>query len=88
VWFVSQPIPYRTLYSYVREILERAGLKRLGEAAHQFRHTYSFLFLDRGSTIGQLQKGLGHKKITTTQEYYDHFTSEHAALAGPCYLSR
>lgn len=27
----------------------------------------------------QLQKALGHAKISTTQEYYDHFTSDHAA---------
>lgn len=64
------------------DILEEAGLKRLGEAAHQFRHTYAFLFLERGGTMEQLQKCLGHGKITTTQEYYDHFTSEHAARAG------
>ncbi len=78
----GRPIPYRTLYGYVREILVKAGLKKQGEAAHQFRHTYAFLFLERGGTMEQLQKSLGHQKITTTQEHYDHFRSDHAARAG------
>jgi len=78
----GRPIPYRTLYGYVREVLERAGLKKQGEAAHQFRHTYAFLFLERGGTMEQLQKSLGHQRITTTQDHYDHFRSDHAARAG------
>jgi integrase len=78
----GDPIPYRTLYGYVAEVLIRAGLKRPGQAAHQFRHTYAFLFLERGGSMEQLQKSLGHAKITTTQEYYDHYTSEHAARSG------
>jgi len=77
-----RPIPYRTLYAYVCEVLERAGLKRRGEAAHQFRHTYAFMFLDRGGSISNLQKCLGHKRESTTIQYYDHFTSENAASAG------
>jgi integrase len=75
------PVPYRTLYGYVRKILERAGVKRRGEAAHQFRHTYAFLFLERGGSLDQLSKCLGHTRVTTTQKYYDHFTSDHAARA-------
>lgn len=78
----GRPIPHRKLYDYVVEVLEEAGVKKPGEAAHQFRHTYAFLFLIRGGTMEQLQKGLGHAKISTTQQYYDHFTSEHAARAG------
>jgi integrase len=78
----GRPIRYRTLYGYVRELLEHAELKREGEAGHQFRHTYSFDFLTLGGTIDQLQKSLGHKRVSTTQQYYDHFTTEHAAEAG------
>lgn len=75
------PIPYRTLYDHVSEILERAGVKAPGIAAHYFRHTYAFLFLEREGTLDELSKCLGHKKLSTTQRYYEHFTSEHAARA-------
>jgi site-specific recombinase XerD len=72
-------IPYRTFYDLVREILERAGLKKPKVAAHQFRHTYAFDFIVRGGTLDELSKCLGHKKLGTTQKYYEHFTSDHAA---------
>jgi integrase len=78
----GSPIRYRELYDVVRAILEKAGLKKPGEAAHQFRHTYAFLFLQRGGRMDQLQKSLGHKRMSTTSKYYDHFTSDHAARAG------
>jgi integrase len=73
------PIPYRRLYDYVVTVLTVAGLKETGKAAHQFRHTYAFLFLDRGGTLDELSKCLGHKSVKVTQRYYDHFTSDHAA---------
>lgn len=75
----GSPVPYRKLYDIVREILDLAGLKVDGQAAHQFRHTYAWLFLDRGGSLDHLQKCLGHSRITTTQKYYDHFSSEYAA---------
>lgn len=78
----GSPIRHRRLHDIIVEILRAAGLKEQGKAAHQFRHTYAFLFLRRGGTMEQLQKSLGHKKIQTTQEYYDHFDSRHAARAG------
>jgi integrase len=73
------PIPYRKLYDHVVAVLMTAGLKKPGQAAHQFRHTYSFLFLDHGGTLDELSKCLGHKSVKVTQKYYDHFTSDHAA---------
>ena len=79
---LGKPIRYRKLYDHVVAVLERAGLKKPGEAAHQFRHTYAFLFLKRGGTMDQLSKSLGHKRVSTTQEYYDHFDTDHAAEAG------
>jgi site-specific recombinase XerD len=78
----GRPVRHRRLHDYVAEILVTAGVKQRGKAAHQFRHTYAFLFLQRGGSMEQLQKALGHAKISTTQEYYDHFTSDHAARAG------
>ena len=77
----GRPIPYRTLYGYVREVLERAGLKRPREAAHQFRHTYAYEFLKLYPNIKALSESLGHKKLATTERYYYHFTSEDAAGA-------
>lgn len=78
----EKPVPARKLYDLVAEVLVEAGVKEVGEAAHQFRHTYAFQFLDRGGTMEQLQKVLGHEDIRTTQRYYDHWTSEHASKAG------
>lgn len=76
------PVPYRRLYGIVREILEAAGLKMPGQAAHQFRHTYAYLFLVEGGTIYTLSKCLGHARVSTTQRYYEHFSSEEAAAKG------
>jgi integrase len=73
------PIPYRKLYDHVVAVLMTAELKKPGQAAHQFRHTYAFLFLDGGGTLDELAKFLGHKSVKVTQKYYDHFTSDHAA---------
>jgi integrase len=73
------PIAYRQLYDHVVAVLERAGLKKEGEAAHQFRHTYAFHFLSGGGSIHELSKCLGHKNTRTTEKYYDRFTSDHAA---------
>lgn len=78
----GSPVPARTLHDIVAEILIEAGLKKVGEAAHQFRHTFAFLFLERGGSLTQLQKILGHEDIRTTQRYYDHWTSEHASKSG------
>jgi integrase len=73
------PIRYRKLYDHVVAVLLTADLKTPGQAAHQFRHSYAFLFLDRGGALDELSKCLGHKSVKTTQKYYDHFTSDHAA---------
>jgi integrase len=73
------PIPYRKLYDHVVAVLLTAELKTPGQAAHQFRHSYAFLFLDRGGALDELSKCLGHKNVKITQKYYDHFTSDHAA---------
>jgi integrase len=76
------PVPYRKLSEMVSEVLERAGLKVPGECAHAFRHTYAFLMLERGVSMMDLQKCLGHKNIKTTQDYYDHWSPGHAARSG------
>lgn len=78
----GRPVPYRKLYDIVREILEAAELKKPGQAAHQFRHTYAFLYLDRGGSMENLSQSLGHGRIQTTQSYYYHFSTEHAAARG------
>jgi len=74
-------IRYRPLYDVVRNILERAELKKPGEAAHQFRHTYSSMFLERGGSIYHLSKSLGHKRVSTTEKYYDHLNGDQVAKA-------
>jgi integrase len=78
----GSPVPYRDLSDMVADVLQRAGLKLTGENAHSLRHTYAFLMLQSGASMEDLQKSLGHKNIRTTQSYYDHWSSDHAARAG------
>ncbi len=75
----GKPFRARKLHDHLVEVLERAGVKEDGEAAHKFRHTYAFHFLQRGGSMDEPSKSLGHKRVSTTQNYYDHFTSDHAA---------
>lgn len=57
-------------------VLEHAGIKRDGESAHMLRHTYARLFLQGGGTLYQLKNSLGHEKLETTEQYYDHYATE------------
>lgn len=63
-------------------ILDTARLNERGVAFHSFRHTYSRLLLERGCSMGQLQKSLGHKTERTTEETYGHLHEDTAARLG------
>lgn len=63
-------------------ILDTARLNERGVAFHSFRHTYSRILLERGCSMGQLQKSLGHKTERTTEETYGHLHEDTAARLG------
>ena len=58
---------------------EHAGIKEDGNGWHVWRHTYARLFLERGGTMEELQRSLGHASIKTTQDTYGHFSTDKAA---------
>ncbi|MBW3569677.1 MAG: site-specific integrase [Gemmatimonadetes bacterium] len=75
------PLYGREVAFFVSRILEAAGIKRPGEAAHMLRHTYARLFLEGGGTLHQLKFSLGHASILTTEQNYEHYAVAAAVSA-------
>jgi integrase len=44
---------------------------------HSFRHTYARIFLERGKTLFELQRQLGHSSYAVTERVYGHLAREH-----------
>ena len=53
--------------SFTRLVREASGVARFH--AHQTRHTFACLWLERGGSLAALQQILGHSTIVTTQRY-------------------
>jgi integrase len=62
-----------------KDLLERAGLYRIGVGFHVDRHTYAHDFIVLGGRFEELQKSLGHTSIRTTETLYGHFHEDVAA---------
>jgi integrase len=71
-------ISLRALSRWYERIIRKAGLTRPGQNAHQARHTYSRLALEKGARLEELQKFLGHASIKTTERYYGWLTAQSA----------
>lgn len=41
---------------------------------HMLRHTYATMLLEAGANIKDIQKRLGHSKLSTTMDTYSHVT--------------
>lgn len=66
---------YRTpcsVASKLRDILDRAGCKRL--RFHDLRHTFATMALENGMDIKTLSAVIGHKSSATTLDIYAHTT--------------
>ena len=48
-------------------------------SSQYFRQTYARRFIELGGRFEELQKSLGHKSITTTEQTYGHFHEDIAA---------
>lgn len=71
--FVSDRKPHNQMHTcgvqkIIRNIAERAGLKKPLHP-HIFRHTTATIMLEKGASIQDIQKVLGHEEIETTLKY-------------------
>ncbi len=41
---------------------------------HSLRHTHATLLLEQGANIKDIQRRLGHSKLSTTMDTYSHVT--------------
>lgn len=64
---------------WLQLLYDLAGVNAPGRAWHTLRHTYARDFLELGGRLEELQKSLGHAKITTTETRYGHFHEDRAA---------
>ncbi len=58
----------------VRRYLEKLQLNKKGYNLRTFRKTYISLLYNSGVDLATASKLVGHKKITTTQKYYTHYS--------------
>ena len=72
-------VAHRSLERWCRQIIEASGLKRHGQNAHTFRHTYARICLEKGARLEELQRFLGHASIRTTEQSYGWLTEQSAA---------
>lgn len=65
---VGRLVPFRgASCSFNHVIQRRPGLERFH--AHQLRHTFACLYLERGGSLAALQEIMGHASVMTTQRY-------------------
>ncbi|WP_330369325.1 tyrosine-type recombinase/integrase [Metaclostridioides mangenotii] len=43
---------------------------------HSLRHTHATMLLESGANIKDIQKRLGHSKLSTTMDTYSHVTDK------------
>jgi integrase len=68
-----------TSYLWIQRLYDAAELNAPGLGWHTLRHTYARIFIESGGRFEELQKSLGHRSITTTEQTYGHFHEDVAA---------
>lgn len=68
-WRVGKLVPYApsACGAYAAMVKKLTGLSRFH--AHQMRHSFACVWLERGGSLAALQQILGHSTIVTTQRY-------------------
>ena len=62
---------YHSFYAAWYRTLDRAGLRKV--RIHDLRHTYASILINKGASIYEVQKLLGHASVNMTQRYAQLF---------------
>ena len=62
---------YHSFYAAWYRTLDRAGLRQV--RIHDLRHTYASILINKGASIYEVQKLLGHASVNMTQRYAQLF---------------
>lgn len=79
--FVSrygEPLTRDGLRQIIKRLGEWAGIEGVRCTPHDFRHTFSVLFMENGGDIFKLQKILRHKSVKTTENYLQNLMPSEA----------
>ena len=70
----NKPINSHTLSNHLREVLKANNLPLI--RFHDLRHLHATLMINNNMDVATVSKRLGHKKITTTLNFYTHTIEE------------
>ena len=76
-WNENTRTRYKNLYKYWYEARENAGMAWF--QIKDLRRHFGIILSESGAEMHVIQAVLGHSSVATTEEYYAHFSPEHAA---------
>ncbi len=78
----GRPMNPDSIGSWLSKFAKRHSLPHINP--HAFRHTAASVLIGNGTDIVTVSKQLGHKKISTTEDYYAHLIEENKEKATQC----
>lgn len=73
-----QPLEYKGLCAVLYRLKRKADISGVRCTPHDFRHTFSFNYIDNGGDVARLSRLLGHTDIAVTANYLRAFSSREA----------
>lgn len=71
---LGTPLEGRNLTRALHEVLEKAGIERLG--VHALRHTFATRAVENGMDYRTLSEILGHSRVAITMQLYVHSSKD------------